>query len=175
MERRRFVSIPRPRHEYFLGKPYRYAYVTRYPMATVLTNYGCPYPCTFCIMPKLGFSSRVPEEVIEELCFLKKKGIRYIYFSDQTFYALKEPTDQILDFMIDSNLEMDWCCFSRVDQLSEAQLLKMKKAGCNVVMFGVEFADDEMLKKYRKGYTVEQIKEAFAPTLAQSVAYRLYL
>lgn len=161
-DRRRFVSMPRPRHEYFFGKPYRYAYVTHYPMATVLTNYGCPYPCTFCIMPKLGFSSRVPEEVIEELSFLKKMGVRYIYFSDQTFYALKDPTDQILDFMISSNLGMSWCCFSRVDQISEIQLLKMKKAGCNVVMFGVEFADDETLKKYRKGYTVEQIREAFA-------------
>jgi radical SAM superfamily enzyme YgiQ (UPF0313 family) len=162
VERARFVSMPRPRHEYFHGRAYRYAFMTHQPMATVLTNYACPYPCTFCIMSTLGFVSRWPEEVIEELRFLKKLGTRYIYFSDQTFYVLKEPTDEILDFMIKEDLGMAWCCFSRVDRLDEVKLIKMKKAGCNVVMFGVEWAEDDLLKNYRKDYSTRQIRETFA-------------
>ncbi|MEW5692846.1 MAG: radical SAM protein [Candidatus Hydrogenedentota bacterium] len=157
----KYVSIPRPKHELFFNKKYRYAYVTHYPMATVLTNYGCPFPCSFCIMPKLGFLVRKPEDVIDEIKFLKNNGIRYIYFSDQTFYAHPQATDAILDFMIEEKIDIEWCCFTRVDRVDEKRLKKMKKAGCNVIMFGVEFAEDELLNRYKKNYSLEQVRETF--------------
>ena len=37
---------------------------------------------------------------------------------------------------------------------------KMKKAGCLVVYFGIESADDEILKVIRKPFTVEQVRKA---------------
>ena len=155
-------AVPLPRHDLFLGKPYRYAFATQYPMATVLTAYACPYPCSFCIMSTLGYSARPVEDLKAELWGLKEVGVRYIYFSDQTFFAQEKATNELLDFMIEEVPGFRWCCFSRVDRLDEARMLKMKAAGCNLVMFGVEWADDAYNAHYKKGYRVAGVRETFA-------------
>ncbi len=157
----KIISLPRPRHELFKNKLYRMPFANAYPMATVLTNYACPYPCTFCIMSTLGFKSRPHDDVIEELLFLKELGIKYLYFSDQTFYVVKNSTEKILDFMIDNNLNFQWVCFSRVDILDEDKMRKMKEAGCNVIMFGVEWAEDHYSDKYKKQYVISQVRNTF--------------
>jgi pyruvate-formate lyase-activating enzyme len=157
-----YHTIPRPRHELFLKKRYRYPFATGYPMATVLTSYACPYPCTFCIMSKLGFARRRTADILDELRFIKISGVRYLYFSDQTFYVLEDQTDEILDFMLKEWPGIRWCCFSRVDRLDESKMRRMKRAGCNVVMFGVEWAEDALSEKYRKNYSSDQVKETFA-------------
>jgi len=164
------VSLPMPRHELFHGNPYRFAFADRYPMATVLTTYACPYPCTFCIMSQLGFRTRPVAEVLQELRYLKRLGISYLYFSDQTFFAVSEHSEELLQAMIDEQLNFNWCCFSRVDRLDERKLTLMKRAGCNVVMFGVEWADDALNAHYRKGYQVDQVRSTFA--LARKVGLR---
>ncbi len=158
------VNIPTPLHDKFKNKLYRYPFATGYPMATVLTNYACPYPCTFCIMSTLQFKSRTAEEVIKELEVLRELGTKYIYFSDQTFYLNPKITEPILDYMAKVKPGFQWVCFSRVDLMTEEKLLNMKAAGCNVIMFGVEWAEEEYLKRYKKEYTTEQIRHAFELT-----------
>ncbi|MCW5906384.1 MAG: radical SAM protein [Chitinophagales bacterium] len=155
------VKLPRPRHELFKNELYIVPFANCGPMATVLTNFACPYPCTFCIMSTLPFKTRSLEEVKEELLFLKKSGIRYIYFSDQTFYVNTEMTEALLDFIIAEKLNFSIMCYSRVDVMNEAKMRKLKKAGCNILMFGVEWADDAYSKKYKKNYNTEQVKAAF--------------
>jgi len=157
----KLISLPRPRHELFKNKLYRMPFANAYPMATVLTNYACPYPCTFCIMSTLGFKSRPHDDVIEELLFLKELGIKYLYFSDQTFYVVKNTTEKILDFMTENSLGFQWVCFSRVDILDEEKMRKMKEAGCHVIMFGVEWAEDQYNDKYKKQYVISQVRNTF--------------
>jgi len=157
----KLISLPRPRHELFKNKLYQMPFANAYPMATVLTNYACPYPCTFCIMSTLGFKSRPHDDVIEELLFLKELGIKYLYFSDQTFYVVKNTTEKILDFMTENSLGFQWVCFSRVDILDEDKMRKMKEAGCHVIMFGVEWAEDQYSDKYKKQYVISQVRNTF--------------
>lgn len=161
---RKVVEISIPKHELFNNSKYRMPFVTGYPMATVLTNYACPYPCTFCIMSHLEFKSRSASSIIKELLMLKDMGIRFIYFSDQTFYTIPKVMDEVLEYMIKHKLGFKWMCFSRVDVMSEPRLEKMKQAGCQIIMYGVEWAEDKYLKKYKKQYTKEQIKTAFILT-----------
>ena len=54
-----------------------------------------------------------------------------------------------------------WSCFGRVDLVDEEQLRLMKQAGCHTIMFGVESASEDILKKYKKGYTRDDIVKAF--------------
>ena len=156
------LNLSIPQHHLFTNSLYRMPFVNEYPMVTVLTNYACPYPCTFCIMSFLNFKQRSAESIKRELLHLKSLGIKYLYFSDQTFFVNTKVTNDFLDFMIDEKLDFSWVCFSRVDVLDGVKLEKMKKAGCNTIMFGVEWADDELCKKYKKQYTTAQVRETFA-------------
>jgi anaerobic magnesium-protoporphyrin IX monomethyl ester cyclase len=40
----------------------------------------------------------------------------------------------------------------------------MKKAGCKLIMFGVEWAENERLEHYKKHYTIDQIRATFKLT-----------
>ncbi len=163
-------NLPMPRQDLFVGKNYRYPFVTDYPMATMLTNYGCPYKCTFCIMSTLGYTFRKVPEIIAEMRVLKKLGVKYIYFSDQTFGVHKPINQELCKAMIQKKFGFRWVCFSRVDVMDEPTLQLMKQAGCDTIMFGVEFADNKLLDIYIKDFHVDQIRKTFA--LARKVGIK---
>jgi len=154
-------SIPIPKHELFMKYKYRYPFMKDYPMASVLTDYGCPYKCEFCIMATLGFKYRKLDNVINELRYLKSLGIKDVYFSDQTFGAIKKRNLRLCNEMIKEKMNLRWCCFSRVDVVDYEILNLMKQAGCHTIMFGVESASENILKIYKKQYSIEQIRKAF--------------
>ncbi|WP_299136639.1 radical SAM protein [uncultured Tenacibaculum sp.] len=155
------INMALPKQHLFNGN-YRMPFANALPIATVLTNYACPYPCTFCIMSSLPYTTRTASSIIEELKFLKLKGYKFLYFSDQTFFQSKAITNEVLNWMINVNYGINWMCFSRVDVLNENELKLMKKAGCSLIMFGVEWAEDELLKHYKKHYTTKQIETTFS-------------
>lgn len=154
-------SIPIPKHELFIKYKYRYPFMKDYPMASVLTDYGCPYKCEFCIMATLGFKYRNLNNILDELKYLKSLGVRDIYFSDQTFGIVKRRNLAMCQEMIKEKMTMRWCCFSRVDVVDYELLKWMKKAGCHTIMFGIESASEKILKTYKKEYSINQIRKAF--------------
>ena len=157
---RRTFKIPCPRHNLFKNNLYRYPFCKREPFATVLTSYGCPYKCSFCIMANLPFKMRPVADVIEELTFLKSLGIKEIYFNDQTFGIDRARTQKLLNQMIP--LDLTWVCFSRVDIVNADLLNLMKRAGCHTIMFGVESGNQTILASTAKGINKEEIMAAFA-------------
>jgi radical SAM superfamily enzyme YgiQ (UPF0313 family) len=153
-------KIPIPKHELFPNHLYQYPFIGK-PFATVLTDYGCPFSCKFCIMGEIGFKLRPLDDVIKELEYIKSLNIKDIYFDDQTFAANRMRTEKLLKKMIKLKLDLRWCCFSRVDVVDKRELQLMKRAGCHTIMFGVESANPEILKKYHKGFTKKQVVEIF--------------
>lgn len=163
------ISVPIPRHDLFTSRHYRYPFSKRKKFATVLTDYGCPCRCSFCVMSTLGYQYRTVDNVMDELRFLKGMGLREIYFSDQTFGAIRSRVLDLCERMREEQLGFGWCCFSRADILTEEMLAAMQGAGCHTVMLGVESADEEILKKYRKGYTLTQVREAVQRCKARGI------
>lgn len=154
-------SLPIPRHDLFKSRNYRFPFVRYKEFATVLTEYGCPFKCSFCIMSTLGSRHRNVENVIEEFKTLKKLGKKEIFIFDQTFGINKKRGLELCRRMKEEEFDFGWVCYSRVDVVTEELLKAMKDAGCHTVMFGVESASEEILRKYQKGYTKAQIREAF--------------
>lgn len=154
-------KIPIPKHQLFPNHLYRYPFVEGRPFATVLTDYGCPFRCRFCIMGEIGFKLRPPGDVIAELKYIKSLGIRHLYFDDQTFAANRKRTEKLLKEMIRLKLNFSWCCWSRVDVVDKKLLNLMKKAGCHTILFGVESANWKILNKYQKGFTTDQVMKIF--------------
>lgn len=155
-------SLPVPRHELFLNSNYRFPFAKHYPFTTVLTNFGCPFKCQFCIANSLGFRYRPAEEVYDELLFIKELGIKEVFFEDMTFGIPKPNIIKLLNLMVNGKLDISWTCFSRADVVDEQMLLLMKKAGCHTIMMGVESANEDILQKYQKGCSKEMIKETFS-------------
>lgn len=153
-------TIPVPLHNLFINKKYRFPFVRYAQFATVLTDYGCPFKCKFCIMSKLGYKKRPVSEVMEELKYLKKLGIKEIYFDDQTFGITKDRIQQLCSQMVANNLNFGWVCFFRVDLVSEQILSTMKRAGCHTIMFGIESGTQDILDDSGKNTRKEQVLKA---------------
>jgi radical SAM superfamily enzyme YgiQ (UPF0313 family) len=150
-------EIPIPSYDLLPNKYYRYPFVRNRAFATVLTDYGCPFKCSFCIMSKIGFKFRSVSNVMQELRYLKDNGFREIYFNDQTFAANKKRTRKLLDQMIKEKLNFGWVCFSRVDVIDEPLMRLMKQAGCHTIMIGVESIDSGILEAHSKGIDIDKV------------------
>lgn len=155
-------TIPPPRHDLFPHHRYHYPTVRRPPFATVLTDYGCPYHCRFCVMGKLGYKVRPAGNVLEELEMLADLGFKEIYFNDQTFGVLRERTLALCEGMNEKQLRFGWQAWTRVDLVEEQLLKVIKAAGCHTLLFGVESANENTLKSQNKGYSLEKVRRAFS-------------
>jgi anaerobic magnesium-protoporphyrin IX monomethyl ester cyclase len=147
----REFRLPRPRHELFPRHGYRFSFARRARFATVLTDYGCPYPCTFCVIGTLGFKTRPVEDVLEELDTLRADGVREVFFMDQTFGVRRERALELCEALA-ARGDLSWTGFTRPDTADDELLAAMARAGCHTVILGVESASDELLRLYRKGY-----------------------
>jgi len=155
-------SVNMPLHEQFIKKPYRMPFVRKYPFATTIMSYACPYRCTFCVMNTLPYIERDLDNLFAELDYLKSLGVKEILFLDQTIGLNRNRHVEFLKRMIDKNYCFGWFGFTRVDVIDEEIMKMMKKAGCHTLWFGVETSSDETLRAYGKGYTKKQILGAFA-------------
>ncbi len=159
---RGMYRIPVPRHDLFPRRGYSFSFARRAPFATVLTDYGCPYPCTFCVIGTLGFATRPVDDVLEELRFLRGLGVRDLFVMDQTFGIVRERALALCEAMERERFDFGWTTYARPDLADDELLRAMRRAGCHTVMMGVETPDDEQLARYRKGYLSDAVRDAFA-------------
>lgn len=154
------LHLPPPPQRLFPLARYRYPFVRREPFATVLTDFSCPYGCSFCVMSGLPYRSRPAADVLAELRDLKTAGVREIYFADQTFFAAGRDTEELLEGMVAEGFGFGWVCFSRADVVTPERLDLMKRAGCHTIIFGVEFGSDALLAATGKRMRVSRVEEA---------------
>ncbi len=158
---RKDFQIPIPRHELFPISKYRLPTAQRKPISTVLTTFGCPFKCRFCIGSTVGYKRRATENVIEELEHISSLGIKEVLFADFTFTADKKHVMEICNQMVGKQIDITWSCNAHSRNLDEEMLLMMKRAGCHTVQIGVESGSEEILKKYLKSTTRETVIRAF--------------
>jgi anaerobic magnesium-protoporphyrin IX monomethyl ester cyclase len=139
-------------------------YGKRNPYMTLITSRGCPYGCSYCSKSVFGRNYRAmsPTRVVAEVKHIVNKyGIREIHFYDDDFTLDMNRAAKICDLITAERLNVSWSCTTRVDLINAGLLKKMKQAGCWLISYGVESGDATILKKVKKGYTLEDIKSAF--------------
>jgi len=144
-------------------------YLGAYPHRTklelpIISGRGCPYRCIFCCRA-LGNTVRLRsvQSVVSEIEHnIREYGCESIAFLDETFVVNKKWSDEFFATMINSGLSkrISWSCSTRVSNASPELLHRMREAGCYYIFFGLESADDSILKMIKKGITVEQIRNA---------------
>lgn len=163
-QRKAAYRVPRPRHDLFRHPNYHFSFLRRRPWATVMTDFGCPYPCTFCLQSVIGSKYRPVDDVIDELRHLVSMGVQDVLFHDQTWGVYRQRNLELCAAMVAEGFDLGWTTFTRVDVVDDEVLAAWKAAGCHTLMFGVEFASADMLKRYRKGYRPAQIVEGLERT-----------
>jgi hypothetical protein len=166
------VGVGLPPHELFLGYGYRYPFARRRPFAGVLTDFGCPFSCSFCVMSGLAYHRRPMDEVAAEIRHLDALGVREFMLWDQTFAAKREWALEFLDVLPERRMgrSMGWTCFTRPDRIDADLARRMAQKGCHTAIMGVETANPATLLAMRKGFTPKQAREAFAACHAAGIS-----
>lgn len=130
---------------------------------TIYTSRGCPGRCVFCASGH-KLRARVRERsianVMAEVDFLRERyGIDYLLVKDDTFTLRKERVEEFCDAIASRHPGLKWHCMVRVNSVDEPMLARMKKAGLHDVFFGIESGNNAILKKARKGITIERTRE----------------
>jgi radical SAM superfamily enzyme YgiQ (UPF0313 family) len=163
--------MPFPARHIVKGDGYRAGiYSGGHPTAMVSSR-GCPYRCTFCLWPDVlyghKFRARSAENVVDEIEeAVRKYGHDEIYFDDDTFTIDRQRVMDICRMIQERGLEkeMEWIAQCRVDTVDREMLEAMKAANCGYILFGVESGSPEMLKRMKKGITLDKVRAAFELT-----------
>jgi len=152
--------VPRPRHELFPEKGYRFSFARSPRFATLLSDYGCPFRCSFCVIGTLGFQTRPIADVLEEVDHLRARGITELFIQDQTFGVVPARGLELCAALAERG-DLSFTCFTRPDTADDALFAALARAGCHTVMMGVESADEKILRRYRKVYTPGTVRAGF--------------
>jgi anaerobic magnesium-protoporphyrin IX monomethyl ester cyclase len=155
-------DLPLPLHHLLPWDTYRAPNI-KGPYTFIVPSRGCPAGCKFCIKHvSYQYSVRVrsPENVVAELKVLWDLGLRNVHMYADLFTVNREHVMGICEAMIREGLNFKWTCNSRVDYVDPEMLEMMGKAGCWLISWGIESANEQVRKNARKGTTNEKIVRA---------------
>jgi radical SAM superfamily enzyme YgiQ (UPF0313 family) len=155
-------DLPVPRHELLPLDKQRMPMI-KGPFTFIVTSRGCPAGCKYCIKHVSYQNSvrlRSPERIVEELEYLAQLGIHNIHMYADLFTVNREQVVGLCRLIIERGLKLRWTCNSRVDYVDAEMLSLMGQAGCWLISWGIESANEQILKRARKGYRKEQAVRA---------------
>ena len=163
--RKKLEELPIPDRDAINNALYFSVVSTAKPYTIMVTSSGCIYKCSFCPMGRLPYEERRIEDVVREIkdC-VEKYGIKEIDIQDENFLFNKERTLRLIKEISKMKLNVRFSCRARVDSVDEDILKALKKAGCWLIMYGIESGSEEALKREHKGITHEKIKNAILAT-----------
>lgn len=138
---------------------------------------GCPYSCCYCF--KTMFRKRLrcksTEKIISELRLLTELyGIEYVYFIDENFTANMEHAKKLMKKMIKHGLKLKWACQGNAMFMDNELLELMKQAGCIGIEYGIESANEKILKNLNKPTDLNRTKEIIKYTIKLGISPWLF-
>ncbi|MDE2096167.1 MAG: radical SAM protein [Patescibacteria group bacterium] len=144
-------------------KCYHDGFITRRPSATLHASRGCITNCDFCTEISLiekKYVMRDVGDICDEIELLTTQGIQEVYFDDSIFTGSRR---HVLDFCREMkhrglHHRVSWsamCAF--MGGTDEELLMEMARAGCIGVKFGIDSADEKVLKEIGKPLKPERL------------------
>ena len=153
-------KLPFPDRNLVSYKKYNSILAIKNPITTLMSSRGCPYNCYFCSSEKMHKPrGRSPDNVVEELTICVKMGINDFLFFDELFTFPKKRAIQICEKIVDSGLKIRWQIRSRADVIDRELAKKLKKAGCQLIQFGIETGSPHIQKVLNKNLNLNKVKE----------------
>jgi radical SAM superfamily enzyme YgiQ (UPF0313 family) len=135
------------------------------PCINILSSRGCPCGCVYCQERHVMYASpkyreRSAASVVDEMEYCQKRfGARQFYFDDQSFVVKKKHVMAICQEIVRRGLTVPWTVMGDAMFVDREMLEAMAKAGCIGMKFGVESADQTILKAIGKPLDLEKAKQ----------------
>ncbi len=132
-----------------------------HPYLSLYTGRGCPGQCTFCLWPQtIGghrYRVRSAQNVADEMAYAKQlfPHVKEFFFDDDTFTANLPRARDVARKL--KPLGLVWSCNSRAN-LNYDTIKLMKDCGLRLLLVGYESGSDEILRRARKGVTIDQMR-----------------
>jgi len=146
-------DMPIPMHELLPLDKYRMP-MMKGPFTFIVPSRGCTAGCTYCIKHvsyQYSVRLRSPKLIMEELWKLKELGLDYIHMYADLFTVSRDQVMELCQRMIDEKINIHWMSNSRVDYVDEEMLQMMAKSGNFMMAWGLESANEKILKDAHKG------------------------
>src|SRR5262249_30950552 len=117
------------------------------PAIQLHSSRGCPFRCNFCLWIQVMYNNGkhrgfTPARVVDEMIEARDKfGAREIYFDDDDFTVRKDHVLKLCDEMERRGLRIPWSVMGDAMATDEETLVRMARAGCIGMKFGLESAD----------------------------------
>lgn len=144
----------------------------------IFTSKGCPWRCSFCMDWKTQnkyrsmSGDRIFQEVLHQLEL--HKTIRYFRFCDKTINGDIKALDRFCNLMIEgyrSSLpKITWSGDAVIrPEMKGEFLMKMKKAGCTGLGYGLESGSQRVIEKMGKPFSISLAEEIIRDTCLASI------
>jgi len=139
------------------------------PMTTCITSRGCAFCCVFCsvhtVMGKAVWRGHSPQYVANLIEYLIERfGVKDLSIQDDSFTEDMNRAEAICDEIIHRKLyeKIGWRLPNgiRCDRVSKRLLVRMKRAGCYHISFGIESGNQRILDTNGKKLKIEDIRNA---------------
>ena len=146
---------------------------------TVISSRGCNSKCTFCSNQYMGrWRGRGVLDVISEIEYLvKDMGQSYFQFVEPNFLHDVQRSEDIARELLKRNISVSFDFAARVDSLNKGyEAIKiLKQAGATRILLGVENFSDEILKEWKKGIRLADIKKSIEFLNSINMAFTISL
>lgn len=132
--------------------------------AMVVASRSCPFQCTFCFHSSGNqYRQRSLENIFQEIdCLVERYGAENLMVVDELFAAKRERIVAFCNRI--KTYGIKWNAQFRVADVDGELIKLMKDCGCVSISYGLESADDHILKSMKKKITLAQIERALKLT-----------
>ncbi|MCL2182522.1 MAG: B12-binding domain-containing radical SAM protein [Chitinispirillia bacterium] len=151
-------------HKHLDITPYFYGH-SRHPLVVIVTGRGCPFQCTYCVLPQTmqghRYRKRSIESIVQEFLYIRDNfpGVKEIMIEDDTLTADRKRCRELAEALIATGgHRIPWSANSRAD-VDIDTLRLMRKAGCRLLCVGFESGEQAILDNILKAITLDKVTE----------------
>ncbi len=146
--------------------PDRNRFGLKYPYTYMMTSRGCPYTCSFCVIPHIseGYRMHSADYVVDEIKSIReiKPNPRRIRIFDDLYIVNKKRTLEIAEKVHAEGLnqEFDFVCWARANLLDKEMIAALIKMNMKYVEFGAESGSSQVFSKIKPGCAMDENQRA---------------
>lgn len=139
---------------------------------------GCKYRCFFCAClssEQLRYYRNIDAVVNQLRHYTHHYNVRSFYFEDDALNFDNDYLESLLDQVIKANLNIQWSAYFIAKDLTAPLIEKIRKAGCVHIRWGIESAQDTVLKSISKNISMPGAERILKQAMRAGIANQISL